>query len=77
MKERTPEIEVPKGPSVEERKAPELTPRPTTDEPLVELNRTVAGSLLTSLEKCKERAKAAESILILGCLCSTVNLFIN
>jgi len=61
VKEKTPEIEVPKGQSVEERKAPELTARPTTDEPVVDLNRTVAGSLLTALEKCKERAKAAEN----------------
>lgn len=60
-KEKTPEIEVPKGPMIEERKAPELTPRPTTDEPLVDLKRTVAGSLLTALEKSREKAKEAEN----------------
>lgn len=41
----------------ETRKAPELTPRPTEDEPLVDLNRTIAPSLKSALEKMTETKK--------------------
>lgn len=36
---------------LEERKKPEAAPRPTQDEPLVELRRTVAPNLVAALEK--------------------------
>lgn len=62
VKEKSAEPEIPPAQLVEQRKAPEMTPRPTTDEPLVEISRTVAPSLLTILEKIKEReAEAAKS----------------
>lgn len=35
----------------------EMTPRPTENEPLIELKRTIAPSLLTSLEKITESIK--------------------
>lgn len=60
VKEKTPEMSEPVAELVEKRKAPELVPRPTEDEPLLELSRTVAPSLLTSLEKIKERLKESK-----------------
>jgi cysteine/histidine-rich domain-containing protein 1 len=54
VKEKPVEVEIP---SVEERKAPELTPRPTVDEPLVEIKRTVSPSLTAALLKLNEKLK--------------------
>lgn len=61
VKEKSMEPEMPVAQLVEKRKAPELVARPTTDEPLVELTRSVAPSLLANLEKMKERAKEVET----------------
>lgn len=44
----------------ETRKPPEACPRPTEDEPLVELRRNIANSLTVVLEKLNE-SKIAES----------------
>jgi len=57
IKAKSPEPEMPVAELVEKRKAPEMTPRPITDEPLEELKRNVSPSLKTALEKIKERSK--------------------
>jgi len=47
------------NPVQEIKKQPELTPRPAVNsEPLVELNRTVAASLISSLEKLTQSLKS-------------------
>lgn len=51
VKEKSVERETPPKELIEQRKAPELVPRPTTDEPLVEISRTISPSLLTNLQK--------------------------
>ncbi|CAF0952119.1 unnamed protein product [Brachionus calyciflorus] len=53
-KENIPDLKEQEVLIYETRKAPEMTPRPTQDEPLVELNRTIAPSLKTALEKLTE-----------------------
>ena len=57
VREKSVEIEIPAAQSIEQHKTPELTARPTVDEPLAELKRTVAPSLLTALEKLNEKLK--------------------
>ena len=57
VREKSVEIEIPVAQSIEQHKTPELTARPTVDEPLAELKRTVAPSLLTALEKLNEKLK--------------------
>lgn len=60
-KDNTPEIKEQDILIYETRKAPELTPRPSEHQPLVELKRTVAPSLRSVLEKMTE-TKSSESL---------------
>ncbi len=59
VKERSAEPEISPVQQVEQRKAPEMVARPTADEPLQEVSRVVAPSLLQALEKMKEREAEA------------------
>lgn len=61
VKEKSAEPELSVAETLEKRKPPEMTARPTEDEPLVELDRTIAASLKTALEKLKEKAKVAST----------------
>lgn len=55
VKEKSVEPEISVAEQLEKHKPPEMTPRPTTDEPLVEMPTTVAPSLRTALDKIKEK----------------------
>ena len=56
-----PEIKAEEVLVYETRKAPELTPRPTGDEPLIELPRTIAPSLKAALEKITETKQSSQT----------------
>lgn len=73
VKEKSAEPEISPAQLVEQRKAPEMVARPTEDEPLEEISRTIAPSLLQALEKIKEReaetAASATGEIPLGTSC--------
>lgn len=73
VKEKSAEPEISPAQLVEQRKAPEMVPRPTEDEPLEEVSRTIAPSLMQALQKIKEReaetAAAASGEIPLGTSC--------
>lgn len=62
VKEKSAEPEMPVAQLVEQRKAPEMIARPTEDEPLEELPRTVAASLTAALLKLKEKNEEAADL---------------
>ncbi len=83
VKQKSVEPEIPVAEQLEKHKPPEMTPRPSTDEPLEEMKTTVAASLKTALEKLKDKAKETvgdvnESSVPIGtscknATCKTVN----